>query len=129
MNMRENEELLEYVIKEELQNLTTLEAGEEKSSAIDDLVKLYKLKIEEDKNQNDLMEKVDARENEVLLKEKQLNQEKKNGFLKLGLEAAGIILPLVFYAAWMTKGFKFEETGTYTSTTFRNLFGGFKPKK
>jgi parvulin-like peptidyl-prolyl isomerase len=121
--------LLEYVIKEELQNLTTLEAGEEKSSAIDDLVKLYKLKIEEDKNQNDLMEKVDARENEVLLKEKQLNQEKKNGFLKLGLEAAGIILPLVFYAAWMTKGFKFEETGTYTSTTFRNLFGGFKPKK
>lgn len=129
MNMRENEELLEYVIKEELQNLTTLEAGEEKSSAIDDLVKLYKLKIEENKNQNDLMEKVDARENEVLLKEKQLNQEKKNGFIKLGLEAAGIILPLVFYAAWMTKGFKFEETGTYTSTTFRNLFGGFKPKK
>lgn len=127
--MRENEGLLEYVIKEELQNLTTLEAGEEKSSAIDDLVKLYKLKIEEDKNQNDLMEKVDARENEVLLKEKQLNQEKKNGFLKLGLEAAGIILPLAFYAAWMTKGFKFEETGTYTSTTFRNLFGGFKPKK
>lgn len=27
------------------------------------------------------------------------------------------------------KGFKFEETGTYTSTTFRGLFNRFRPTK
>lgn len=45
------------------------------------------------------------------------------------IAAAEIVLPLVFYAAWMRKGFKFEETGTFTSTTFRGLFGKFKPTK
>ena len=35
----------------------------------------------------------------------------------------------MFYAAWMKRGFKFEENGTYTSTTFRGLFNRFKPTK
>lgn len=49
--------------------------------------------------------------------------------LKLGLEAAGIVLPLIFYAYWMKKGFEFEKDGTFTSTTFRGLFNRFRPAK
>jgi hypothetical protein len=50
-------------------------------------------------------------------------------YLKLGVEVAGVIVPVIFYASWMKKGFKFEETGTYTSTTFKGLFNRFKPTK
>lgn len=40
-----------------------------------------------------------------------------------------LMIPLMFYGIWMKKGFKFEETGTYTSTTFRGLFNRFRPTK
>ena len=95
-------DLLEKEIKTEIQNLSILETGsKEKSTAIDDLTKLYKLRIEE--------------------------ESRKDRFLRVGVEAAGIILPLIFYGIWLRRGFKFEETGTFTSTTFRNLFNRFRP--
>ena len=45
-------DLLNEEIATEIQNLSELEAGsDEKSSAIDDLAKLYKLRIEENKSE------------------------------------------------------------------------------
>jgi len=122
--------LLEEEIKAEIRDLSTLEPGsKEKSTAIEDLAKLYKLRIEETKNEWDFSEKYDAREGDIQLKKDQLEEQVKDRYFRLGVEAAGIILPLIFYAIWMKRGFKFEETGTYTSTTFRGLFNRFKPTK
>ena len=59
----------------------------------------------------------------------QLAEQVKDRYFKLGIAAAEIVLPLIFYATWMRKGFKFEETGTFTSTTFRGLFNRFRPTK
>lgn len=104
--MKKNEEikdLLEKQIKTDILKLSTLEESKEKSTAIDDLVKLHRLKIEE--------------------------ESRKDRFLRIGVEAAGIILPLIFYGIWLRRGFKFEETGTYTSTTFRSLFNKFRPTR
>lgn len=50
-------------------------------------------------------------------------------YFKVGIAAAELLIPLMFYGIWMWKGFKFEETGTYTSTTFRGLFNRFRPTK
>ncbi|GHV47368.1 hypothetical protein FACS189499_04750 [Clostridia bacterium] len=137
-------DLLGEEIKAEINDLSNLDAGsKEKSIAIDDLAKLYKLRIEETKLDWDFGEKHDRRimedehhksdvtnrENEELLKKKQLAEQVKERYFRVGVEAAGIILPLIFYAFWMKRGFKFEETGTFTSTTFRGLFGRFKPTK
>ena len=72
---------------------------------------------------------LDRQESEDQFKKDQLAEQAKDRYIRLGLEAAGIILPLAFYAVWMKKGFKFEETGIYTSTTFRGLFNRFKPTK
>lgn len=120
--------LLEEEIKAEICDLSTLEPGsKEKSTAIEDLAKLYKLKIDETKNEMDFNEKYNAREREEQLKKEHLAEQVKDRYFRLGVEAAGIILPLIFYAFWMKRGFKFEETGTYTSTTFRGLFNRFKP--
>ena len=122
--------LLEEEIKTEIRDLSTLEPGsKEKSTAIEDLAKLYKLRIEETKNEWDFSEKYDTREGDKQLKKDQLEEQVKDRYFRFGVEAAGIMLPLIFYAIWMKRGFKFEETGTYTSTTFRGLFNRFKPTK
>lgn len=126
----ETKGLLEETIKEEINNLTTLKSGsEEKSTAIDDIAKLYKLKIDESKVVNDAQEKEIQRITENSLRAQQLTEQTKERYFRFGAEAAGIILPLIFYATWMRKGFKFEESGTFTSTTFRGLFQKFKPTK
>lgn len=126
----EIKDLLGEEIKTEIRDLSTLEPGsKEKSTAIEDLAKLYKLRIEETKNEWDFSEKYDTREGDEQLKKEQLEEQIKDRYFRLGVEAAGIILPLIFYATWMKRGFRFEETGTYTSTTFRGLFNRFKPTR
>lgn len=123
-------DLLGEEIKTEIRNLSTLEAGsKEKSTAIEDLAKLYRLRIEETRNEWDFNEKYESRDSDIQFKKDQLEEQVKDRYLRLGVEAASIILPLIFYAAWMERGFRFEETGTYTSTTFRGLFNRFKPTK
>ena len=94
------------------------------------------MKIDETKIEIDLDEKRNRRgmddesaERDIRLKQVQLEEQVKDRYFRIGMEAAGIILPLVFYAVWMRRGLKFEETGTYTSTTFRGLFNRFKPTK
>lgn len=130
-------ELLSEEIAEEIQALSTLEAGsKEKSTAIDDLTKLYKLRIEESKSEWEADEKYNRRvmEDEANtrddeLKQIQIAEQVKDRYFRLGIAAAELMIPLMFYGIWMKKGFKFEETGTYTSTTFRGLFNRFRPTK
>ena len=88
-------------IEKDFDHLAELEPYDEKyAKTTENLSQLYDLKNREDKNLTDLI---------------------------VGL--LGIGLPLVFYGIWMNRGFKFEETGAYTSTTFRGLFNRFKPTK
>ncbi len=133
-------ELLDEVIEEEIQTISSLQSGtEEKSKAIEDLTKLYRLRIEETKNeanvcenelkQSQLDEQIKADVQEEKFKQAQLDESVKDRYFKVGIAAAELIIPLIFYGIWMRKGFKFEENGTYTSTTFRGLFNRFKPTK
>lgn len=129
--------LLEEEIKAEIRDISSLETGsKEKSAAIKDLAELYKLRIDETKTEleyNDKYERrndeADGRERDDQLKKDQLEEQVRDRYFRLGVETAGIILPLIFYAVWMRRGFRFEETGTYTSATFRGLFGRFKPTR
>ena len=77
----------------------------------------------------DFDEKAANREREEQFKKEQLAEQVKDRYFRLGMSAAELILPLMFYAVWMRRGFKFEENGTYTSTTFRGLFNRFRPTK
>ena len=154
--MSENiKELLNEEIAAEIQAISSLNSGsEEKSKAIEDLAKLYRLRIEETKSELDAEDKRSrrtleseaiVRENEIKksqldvqikadvqdeqYKRSQLDEQVKDRYFKLGIAAAELLIPLMFYGIWMRKGFKFEETGTYTSTTFRGLFNRFRPTK
>ena len=119
----EIKELLEEEIKSEIENLSSLEAGSQQhSAAVESLAKLYKLKIEEDKSSMDYYEKEESRNTEIDIKRNQMDEAVKDRYFRLGIAAAELILPLMFYGIWMNRGFKFEKDGTYTSQTFRGLF-------
>lgn len=108
----ENRSLLEEEIKAEIKRLGSLESGsQEHTTAVDSLTKLYKLKLEEDKNTYQMAESV------------------KDRYFRFGMAAAELVLPLMFYGVWMRRGFKFEQDGTFTSQTFRGLFSRFRPTK
>lgn len=49
--------------------------------------------------------------------------------VRVGVAMGELVLPLVFYGIWMNRGFKFEESGSFTSTTFKNLLNRFRPTK
>ena len=49
------------------------------------------------------------------------SERKKDRICKGITDAAGIVLPLLAFGFWNKKGFKFEESGVYTSQTFREL--------
>lgn len=124
-------------ILNEFEDLKNLEAGsKEQQMVIENVAKLYRLGLEEMKADTDWEEICNRKEaddkreeNEEQFRKDQLAEQTKDRYLRLGVETAGIVLPLIFYAFWMKRGFRFEETGTYTSTTFRGLFNRFKPTK
>ncbi len=62
-------------------------------------------------------------------KQRQFNDQVIDRYVRIGVAAAELVLPLVFYGVWMKRGLKFEETGTYTSQTFKNLFNRFRPTR
>ena len=129
--------LLNEEISTQLQALSGLDAGSnEKSTAIDDVVALYKLRIDELKIENEATDKRENRENieksnsrEDEFKQKQIEEQNKDRYIRIGIAAAELIVPLMFYGVWMKRGFMFEEHGAFTSTTFRGLFSRFKQTK
>ncbi len=135
---------LDDEILKQFEDLKVLEAGsEEQEAAVENITKLYKLRLEEAKADADWDEICDQREKaeqhesdelekqnrEEQFRKEQLAEQAKERYFKLGVDVAGMILPLMFYAVWMRMGFRFEETGTYTSTTFKGLFSRFKPTR
>lgn len=137
MEERNIEELLSEEIAAEIQALSGLNSGsKEKSTAIDDLTKLYKLRIEENKsiwdadekyNRRVMEDEANARDDEV--KRTQIAEQVKDRYFRVSIAAAELMIPLMFYGIWMKKGFKFEETGTITSSTFKGLISRFRPTK
>lgn len=135
---------LANVILSQINELSDFDPGStEQQTAVENVTKLYKLALEDIKTENDYEEKTYRREadaqheqneldrqtREEEFKADQLAEQKKDRYFRIGLGVAEIVLPLIFYASWMKRGFKFEETGTYTSKTFMNLFNRFKPTK
>lgn len=116
--------LLDERIEKDIQNLDMLD-GSQKSDAIDDLTKLYKLRIEDTKINAD--QAVSAKELE--LKQKQANSQKVDRWINVGLQVGLSLASLIAYDVWFRRGLKFEETGSIGSPMTRNLLSRLIPKK
>ena len=146
--MAEIKTLLDDVIETEIRNLKQFSSDDEgKADAIRDLAALHALRIEAvtaqsvaggpaqrgelDREQRKAeragMDPDRTRDEE--LQKCQLREQKIDRYVRVGVAAVELMAPLVFYGIWMKRGFKFEESGVYSSTTFRNLFSRFRPTK
>ena len=101
-------ELLDERIKTDIEGLTVMEPGsEEKEREVENLTKLYKLRIEEDKSER---ESEDACKSTIV------------DAVKIGAEVGLALFNAAFVGYWMCKTFKFEETGSITSGAGRGVF-------
>lgn len=105
---KEAKKLLDERIKTDIEGLCVMEPGsEERQKEVENLTKLYKLQIEEEKNEREIEE---AR--------KKTNIDK----VKTGAEIGLGVLNIGALCYWMCKTFKFEETGSITSAAGRGVF-------
>ena len=119
--------LLTEQIEATLKELDSLPQGKDREAAVDSLCKLYRLRIDEDKNETELRKVQDDNFAKEQIAEKELRSASIDRWVGYGLQALGIVLPLSFYAVWMKRGLQFEETGSFTSKTFQGLTKFFKP--
>ena len=134
------EGLLDDVIKSELEKVKdSIMSPEEKRTMVEYLVKLNSIQTERKEVKRketelelkhlELEDKIEVQTDDKAYKEVLMKREMLQTFVKGGIEVFGVIAPIMFYSAWMKRGLRFEETGTYTSQTFKGLFGKFKPTK
>ena len=129
----EKRKLLDEEIQKEIKHLATLTPGsKEHSETVESIEMLYKLYISDLSNEREFMNRCDEvslKERELAQKDLELEDGKKGRLWRTLVEAGEIVVPLLFYGVWMYQGFKFEETGTFTSSTFKGLFNKFRPTK
>ena len=134
------EGLLDDVIKSELEKVKdSTMSPEEKRTMVEYLVKLNSIQTERKEVKRketelelkhlELEDKIEVQTDDKAYKEVVAKREMLQTFVKGGIEVFGVVAPIMFYSAWMKRGLRFEETGTYTSQTFKGLFGKFKPTK
>ena len=124
------EPMLRSEIETEFEKLKELELGsDERKARFDELTKLMDRAIEMDRVEIDCADKAAARESEQLMKQQQMEDEKKDRIVKNILSAAGIVLPILV-TIWGTKvSLKFEEEGTFTTIMGRGFINKLLPKK
>lgn len=117
MEEKNIDELLSEEIAAQIKALSDLQSGtKEKSTAIDDLTKLYKLRIEENKSVWDADEKYNRRmmDGESVtkdndFKERQIAEQVKDRYFRVGIAAAELLIPLMCYGIWMNKGLSLKK--------------------
>ncbi len=129
-------ELLDEVIFKELERIKTMPDGDKKNAAVENVMKLYRLKTEENKVEGELeIRKTqveiesECKVDELLIRREELDERKKYDLCRSVTDTCGIVFPIIFYGKWLRRGFEFEEKGAITSFTFRNLISKFKPTR
>lgn len=118
--------MIDTMLREELQSefedLRDMKLGtEEHKIAADTVMKLMDRAIEIEKLENEVQDKAENREIETDLKTKQMNEDKKDRFVKNCLTAVSVVGGLGLTIWGSCKSWKFEETGTITSTAGREF--------
>lgn len=129
--------MLEDTIEKEIENLSSMSSGsKEKASAVEDLSKLYKIHLEEVKNEEECSEKSKRLEfekkshkDDVEMKKEQIKSQNLEKWITAGVQVGLTIGGWIAYDIWNKRGLKFEEFGTINSPWTRNLIAKMFPKK
>lgn len=123
-------EMMDKELKRRFEDLENLKTGsDEQSKATDNIVKLYKLRMDE--NEQNVSKEAD--EDKLLLEKSKLELEaekaKDDKLIRILTTVTSVGISIAGFAVgshWYGKGFKFEETGTICSSTFKGLMKDFR---
>lgn len=123
-------EMMDKELKRRFEDLENLKTGsDEQSKATDNIVKLYKLRLDE--NEQNVSKEAD--EDKLLLEKSKLELEaekaKDDKLIRILTTVTSVGISIAGFAVgshWYGKGFKFEETGTICSSTFKGLMKDFR---
>lgn len=129
--------LLDEEIETRLLNVSALATGsEEESTAISELERLHKLRVEELKIEADYRSKQDqinadkeARIIENGLKHEQLRSQAIDRWVNMGTQIGIAIGGWALYRHCFREGLKFEQFGTLSTPWMRNLVSKILPRK
>lgn len=122
-------QLNEEVISE-LEKLKEMEIGSEQyRTTVDGITKLVDRINEYDKLDAEVVSKDNAFEKELAFKREQMEEEKKDRWIKNGIAIGGIILPCILTIWGTKKSFEFEKEGTITTIMGRGFINKLLPKK
>lgn len=125
--MEKIQELLDHELEQGFSDAFLRRPDEEGYPQVTDrLGKLYKIRSDEVLAEKELKLKEKQAEEELALKQQQTLDARKQGWIKIIVEGAAVVIPAGVYIIGMIKGFQFEENGTITSSTFRNLLQKFR---
>lgn len=129
----ELKEKLNKELERELGELEGLELGSDQmQKAAATIEMMHKLRMNEVNSDRDLEVKkaeLEAKEKELSLETKKAKDAKVIAFVGTGVTLGTFAIKLVNDNLWMAKGFKFEETGTFCSKVFGEIWRGFFHKK
>ena len=121
--------------------------SKEHTEAIEGLAKLYRLRIDDSKAAMEYNKEIDddnfrreqmeqeqkqhqeQMEKEEQSRKEQLVEQKKDRYIRIGIAAAELVVPLVFFAKIYQMGYDLEKDGTFTVQTLKNLIRFIKPTK
>ena len=122
--------LLNDEIKDEIEQLRKVELGSDQHKiAADALAKLLDKSIEMDKLDLEYQDRFEAREAENELKQKEIEDEKKDRKVKNILTGVSVIGGFALTVWGTCKSIKFEETGSFTTIMGRGFIQKLLPKK
>lgn len=129
----ELKEKFDKELERELGELEGLELGSDQmQKAAATIEMMHKLRMNEVNSDRDLEVKkaeLEAKKKELALETKKAKDAKVIAFVGTGVTLGTFAIKLVNDNLWMAKGFKFEETGTFCSKVFGEIWRGFFHKK
>lgn len=129
----ELKEKFDKELERELGELEGLELGSDQmQKAAATIEMMHKLRMNEVNSDRDLEVKkaeLEAKKKELALETKKAKDAKVIAFVGTGVTLGTFAIKLVNDNLWMAKGFEFEETGTFCSKVFGEIWRGFFHKK
>lgn len=117
-------------INAEFEDLSKMALGtEEYKITIDGLTKLMDRAIDIKKFDTEYAERIENQKMDNCLKQKQMDEERKDRLIKNGISIAGIVIPSLITIWGTVKSMEFEKEGTITTIIGRGFINKLLPKK
>lgn len=117
-------------INAEFEDLSKMALGtEEYKVTVDGLTKLMDRAIDMKKFDTEYAERIENQKMDNSLKQRQMDEERKDRLIKNGISIAGIVIPSLITIWGTVKSMEFEKEGTITTIIGRGFINKLLPKK